>query len=366
MGEGEIAGHVQRADRAARRDGAARGDLEIADGAGARQRGAIEHRGQRGGRDRAIDHQQAVLDHRLAGIGVGAEQPQRAFAELGQAALARDHPADRHRIAGLRDLDRAAAGFQHHRAVEHRHRGAGDAQRAIVEMQARRRGAERGVLVDDDGAAIGHQRLADEGVIVDAVFDDGLLQARIGALAVEQCLLLFLRQAGEDRHAVRIRDLTQIHVRAHIVAREIELLVLLLEDRGVGAPDQASSSWRHRRKVLQNRADPVHFVRNEPVVGERGGAVIGIGRIVQYAEIGVVGIIDHFPPFAEGARRQGNGRWRNDPSSSPYSLLAQWPGRAAIALGMRRANLSRVESEFSTMTAASRMFIVCGVFEATG
>ncbi|CVF23847.1 Uncharacterised protein [Serratia marcescens] len=86
--EADVAGHVQGADRVARRHGAAAAGGQRTDRAAAADDAAALHADGRG--DRAVDCQPPLIDQRRAGIGVGSGQHQRADTLLGQAAVAGD------------------------------------------------------------------------------------------------------------------------------------------------------------------------------------------------------------------------------------------------------------------------------------
>ncbi|CAI1176051.1 Uncharacterised protein [Serratia entomophila] len=86
--EAEVVGHAEGAYRVARRHRAAAVDRQRADAAGTAESAAALHADVR--RHRAVDRQQAGVDLRRAGIGVGAGQHQSADALLGQAAVAGD------------------------------------------------------------------------------------------------------------------------------------------------------------------------------------------------------------------------------------------------------------------------------------
>ncbi len=86
--EADVAGHVQGADRVARRHGAATSCGQRTDRATAADDAAILHADGRG--DRAVDGQPPLVDQRRAGIGVVTRQYQGAHALFGQAAVAGD------------------------------------------------------------------------------------------------------------------------------------------------------------------------------------------------------------------------------------------------------------------------------------
>ncbi len=86
--EADVAGHVQGADRVARRHGAAAAGVQRTDGAAAADDAAALHADGRG--DRAVDRQPPLIDQRRPGIGVGAGHDQRAPPFFGQAAMAGD------------------------------------------------------------------------------------------------------------------------------------------------------------------------------------------------------------------------------------------------------------------------------------
>ncbi|CAI2017227.1 Uncharacterised protein [Serratia marcescens] len=86
--EADVAGHVQGADRVARRHGAAAAGGQRTDGAAAADDAAALHADGRG--DRAVDRQPPLIDQRRPGIGVGAGHDQRAPPFFGQAAMAGD------------------------------------------------------------------------------------------------------------------------------------------------------------------------------------------------------------------------------------------------------------------------------------
>ncbi len=86
--EADVAGHVQGADRVARRHGAAITGGQRTDRATAADNTAALHADGRG--DRTVDSQPPLIDQRRAGIGVVTGQHQGADALLGQAAVAGD------------------------------------------------------------------------------------------------------------------------------------------------------------------------------------------------------------------------------------------------------------------------------------
>ncbi|CUZ97960.1 Uncharacterised protein [Serratia marcescens] len=86
--EADVAGHVQGADRVARRHGAAAAGGQRTDRAAAADDAAVLHADIRG--DRAVDRQPPLIDQRRPGIGVGAGHDQRAPPFFGQAAMAGD------------------------------------------------------------------------------------------------------------------------------------------------------------------------------------------------------------------------------------------------------------------------------------
>ncbi|CVC60648.1 Uncharacterised protein [Serratia marcescens] len=86
--EADVAGHVQSADRVARRHGAALTGGQRTDRTAAADDAAALHADGRS--DRAVDCQPPLIDQRRAGIGVVTRQHQRADALLGQAAVAGD------------------------------------------------------------------------------------------------------------------------------------------------------------------------------------------------------------------------------------------------------------------------------------
>ncbi len=86
--EADVAGHVQGADRVARRHGAAAAGGQRTDCAAAADDAAALHADGRG--DRAVDRQPPLIDQRRPGIGVGAGHDQRAPPFFSQAAMAGD------------------------------------------------------------------------------------------------------------------------------------------------------------------------------------------------------------------------------------------------------------------------------------
>ncbi len=86
--ETDVAGHVQGADRVARRHGAAAAGGQRTDRAAAADDAAALYADIRG--DRAVDRQSPLINQRRAGIGVVTGQYQRADTLFGQAAMAGD------------------------------------------------------------------------------------------------------------------------------------------------------------------------------------------------------------------------------------------------------------------------------------
>ena len=242
--------------------------------------------------------QRAGFHQRAAEIAVGRIQRQSTVAALGQAALAADRAVRRHVGAGIHDVDDART-IKLHFAVEAGHRGAGDAQTAIGKTQIRIAAAQGRVLVHDQRAAIRHQRFTDKGMVVDAVVLHGLCETPIRAAAIKQRFLFVQREVGEDRVAVFIRDLAEVEVFAHVVARQEELLVAPFEVIRAFAPNKTGLGSRTVGIGFELWADPAELVGDRIVIGNWAAwSLVGI-KIAQRAERLVRGIIGDDEPFAE-------------------------------------------------------------------
>src|SRR5690606_14597268 len=103
--EGDVAGHVQGADRVARREGAR--VVDAADRAGAAERAAGSHIHRRV-RQRAVHRQQATVDAGRAGERAVAGQVERAVPGFAEEARPGQRTAEG-RVARLIDVQAAAA-----------------------------------------------------------------------------------------------------------------------------------------------------------------------------------------------------------------------------------------------------------------
>ncbi len=124
----------------------------------------------------------------------------------------------RHTVVCISNVDPSKP-FKRYGAIQRFHIAAGYAQTAINETQASSGIAKSCIFADEDRSAVGDCCFTNEGMIINTIVFDGLLEARIGAIAVEQCLLLFKRQIVQDWFAIGIRNLAKIEICTMVVSR---------------------------------------------------------------------------------------------------------------------------------------------------